>query len=252
MSVLCDIDTVHKTYGHGPAAVEALRGVSLTIDEGEFTVISGPSGSGKSTLLNLVGCLDVCDRGTLTLLGHDVAKLSAKALAQLRAQRIGFIFQSFNLIPVLTARENVELALQLAGDTKGDRVKRATEALERVGLADMVHRRPNQLSGGQQQRVAVARALVKEPALVVADEPTANLDSTTGANVLDLMRDMNKELGITFLFSTHDPLIMVRARRILLLRDGRIEDDEIKTRSDLTREVERKALQDMLHNLADY
>ncbi|MCB9679267.1 MAG: ABC transporter ATP-binding protein [Alphaproteobacteria bacterium] len=252
MSVLCDIKDVKKVYGSGPAAVQALRGVNLTIDEGEFTVISGPSGSGKSTLLNLVGCLDVCDEGVMTLLGHDVKKLSPKGLAQLRAERIGFIFQSFNLIPVLTARENVELALQLAGDTKGDRVKRASEALDRVGLGDYLHRRPNQLSGGQQQRVAVARALVKEPALVVADEPTANLDSNTGAAVLDLMRDMNKQLGITFLFSTHDPLIMVRARRILLLRDGQIEDDEIKTRSDLTREVERKAVQEMLHNLADY
>jgi len=252
MSVLCDIDGVHKIYGSGPSAVEALRGIRLTIDEGEFTVISGPSGSGKSTLLNLVGCLDVCDRGTLTLLGHDVSKLRPRALAKLRAERIGFIFQSFNLIPVLTARENVELALQLAGDTQGDRSKRAIEALERVGLAELVDRRPNQLSGGQQQRVAVARALVKKPALVIADEPTANLDSTSGAQVLDLMREMNKELGITFLFSTHDPLIMVRARRILLLRDGLIEDDEIKTRSDLTREVERKAVQSMLHELADY
>jgi putative ABC transport system ATP-binding protein len=246
MTALCELRNVDKIYGSGPTAVRALDRVNLTIEEGEFTVISGPSGSGKSTLLNLVGCLDVPSAGTVRVLGKDVGALSPRALATLRGERIGFIFQSFNLIPVLTTTENVALALQLAGDTKGDRKMRAAEALDRVGLGKMLDRRPHQLSGGQQQRVAVARALVKKPRLVIADEPTANLDSKTGATVLDLMREMNKELGVTFLFSTHDPQIMARARRILLLRDGIIDEDELKSQSDFTAEVERAELARML------
>ncbi len=223
---LVDVENVVKTYGSGPAAVSALRGVSVVIEPGEFTVISGPSGSGKSTLLNLIGCLDVPDNGVVRIEGRDVGALSGVELAALRARRIGFIFQSFNLIPVLSAVENVELALQLARDTKGDRRARATVALSAVGLGGLLDRRPNQLSGGQQQRVAVARALVKQPALVIADEPTANLDSSSGTAVLDIMREMNEGRGVTFLFSTHDPKVMERARRIVTLTDGAITSDE--------------------------
>jgi putative ABC transport system ATP-binding protein len=223
---LVDIDHAVKTYGSGPAAVHALRGVSVDVEPGEFTVISGPSGSGKSTLLNLIGCLDVPDSGTVRIEGRDVGHLSGPELAALRARRIGFIFQSFNLIPVLSAVENVELALQLAGDQGSDRRKRAGDALTAVGLGAMLDRRPSQLSGGQQQRVAVARALVKQPALVIADEPTANLDSASGTAVLDIMREMNQERGVTFLFSTHDPKVVERAHRIVTLTDGAITADE--------------------------
>jgi putative ABC transport system ATP-binding protein len=223
---LVDIDHAVKTYGSGPAAVHALRGVSVDVEPGEFTVISGPSGSGKSTLLNLIGCLDVPDSGTVRIEGRDVGRLSGPELAALRARRIGFIFQSFNLIPVLSAVENVELALQLAGDQGSDRRKRAGDALTAVGLGAMLDRRPSQLSGGQQQRVAVARALVKQPALVIADEPTANLDSASGTAVLDIMREMNQERGVTFLFSTHDPKVVERAHRIVTLTDGAITADE--------------------------
>jgi len=217
-----------KTYGQGAAEVHALRGVSISIAPGEFTVISGPSGSGKSTLLNLIGCLDSPTKGRVQLEGTDVSMLRGPQLAALRARRIGFIFQSFNLIPVLTARENVELALQLAKYDGSDAKARAEAALAAVGLGDLYDRRPNQLSGGQQQRVAVARALVKEPALVIADEPTANLDSKTGSAVLDIMREMNEERNITFLFSTHDPKVMARAHRVVTLTDGLITADEAR------------------------
>lgn len=225
MSAICRLEGVSKTYGSGNTAVYALRNVSLSLFGGEFTVFSGPSGSGKTTLLNLVGCLDVPSAGLVELEGQDVAKLSGNALSALRARRIGFIFQSFNLIPVLTAAENVELALQLAGDTGADRKKRVQQTLEAVGIGNLGDRRPNQLSGGQQQRVAVARALVKRPALVIADEPTANLDSKTGAQVLDVMKALNQELGTTFVFSTHDPKVMDRARRIVTLSDGELVSD---------------------------
>jgi putative ABC transport system ATP-binding protein len=222
---ICELRDVTKEYGTGDARVAALKGVSLAVEPGEFTVISGPSGSGKTTLFNLVGCLDKPTRGTVRLEDHDVVGLSAGALAKLRARRIGFVFQSFNLIPVFTAVENVELALQLAGDNGSDRRARAQAALAEVGLADLAHRRPNQLSGGQQQRVAIARALVKRPALVIADEPTANLDSKTGEAVVELMRSMNQKLGATFLFSTHDPAVMAHAQREVKLHDGEIVDD---------------------------
>ncbi len=226
---LVEIVDVVKAYGQGAAEVHALRGVSVAIEAGEFTVISGPSGSGKSTLLNLIGCLDTPSRGKVTLEGQDLSKLTGPALASVRARRIGFIFQSFNLIPVLTARENVELALQLAGDVGTDRTARAEKALVDVGLSGMFDRRPSQLSGGQQQRVAVARALVKRPALIIADEPTANLDSKIGKQILDIMRDMNERDGITFLFSTHDPNVMERARRVVTLTDGSVTRDDRRT-----------------------
>lgn len=221
---LCELSQVVKCYGVGETRVEALRGVSVSFQPGEFTVISGPSGSGKTTLLNLVGCLDVPTSGRVEVAGRDLSTLNDRQLARLRAEKIGFIFQSFNLVPVLTATENVETALHLAG-TPGDRHQRAQEILRHVGLGNMLERRPGQLSGGQQQRVAVARALVKGPALVIADEPTANLDSATGTQVLDIMRRMNEELGVTFLFSTHDPMVKERARRVVILRDGHIEED---------------------------
>ncbi len=222
---LVQLQDVARTYLLGDVEVRALEGVSLSIGAGEFTVFAGPSGSGKSTLLNLVGCLDRPSRGVVSVEGRDVAGLDDDALGGLRAQRIGFIFQSFNLVPVFTAFENVELALRLAGVQEG-RAERTEAALRQVGLADYLHRRPSQLSGGQQQRVAIARALVKRPALVIADEPTANLDSHNGEAILDLMRQMNEEHGVTFLFSTHDPAVMARARRVVRLLDGRVVADE--------------------------
>jgi putative ABC transport system ATP-binding protein len=224
---LCELKNVSKTYGGGAALVHALEDVTLSFEPGEFTVISGPSGSGKSTLLNLVGCLDVPSEGSVWIAGTDVSTLGDDALARLRRNQIGFIFQSFNLVPVLSAAENVETALQLAR-TPGNRRAMAEEILAQVGLASMVNRRPNQLSGGQQQRVAVARALVKHPAIVIADEPTANLDSHTGTQILDIMRRMNEEHGTTFLFSTHDQMVMGHARRVVRLHDGRVEADDVR------------------------
>ncbi len=221
---LVQVQDATKTYRLGEQDVVALAGVSVDVRPGEFTVFAGPSGSGKSTLLNLVGCPDRPTSGTVRLEGHDVEALDDEALGAIRARRVGFVFQSFNLVPVLTALENVELALRLAGVTVGT-FARAEEALVDVGLGDFLSRRPAQLSGGQQQRVAIARALVKAPALVVADEPTANLDSRNGAAILDLMRRMNEEQQVTFLFSTHDPQVMERARRIVRLVDGRVVSD---------------------------
>jgi putative ABC transport system ATP-binding protein len=223
---ICELIDVTRSYGEGEARVDALRDVRLTIEPGEFTVLSGPSGSGKTTLLNLIGLLDQPTSGRVLLEGQDVSGLSSSALAHKRAQRIGFIFQSFNLVPVLSAVENVELALQLSGVADAGRAGRAAEALRAVGLGAQLDRRPTQLSGGQQQRVAIARALVKGPALVIADEPTANLDSHNGGTILDLMREMNEARGVTFVFSTHDPMVMARARRVVHLRDGAIVEDE--------------------------
>ncbi len=223
---LCEVQNASKVYRMGDITVHALSGVSVSVGSGEFTVFSGPSGSGKSTLLNLIGCLDRPSSGKVLLEGQDVASLADAALGQVRARRIGFIFQSFNLIPVLTAYENVELALRLAGQLQ-DAESRVRQALSDVGLADYLGRRPSQLSGGQQQRVAIARALVKRPALVIADEPTANLDSKNGAAILDLMKEMNRRDGVTFLFSTHDPMVMSHARRIVSLRDGEVVGDTV-------------------------
>ena len=226
---ICALRDARKTYGEGATLVRALDDVTVSFEAGEFTVISGPSGSGKTTLLNMVGLLDVPSAGEVEIDGQHTEKLSSRELAAIRAQRIGFIFQSFNLVPVLTAVENVELALQLSAAPTADRRKRSEDALTAVGLGEHLNRRPNQLSGGQQQRVAIARALVKNPALVIADEPTANLDSVTGAKILDLMRQMNEERQVTFLFSTHDPMVMERARRVVHLRDGKVVDDERRT-----------------------
>ena len=222
---ICKLNAVTRVYGSGATEVAAIKDIDLTIEAGEFTVLSGPSGSGKTTLLNQIGCLDAPSSGELILDGTAVAGLSSRALSHLRGEKIGFIFQSFNLVPVLTAVENVELALQLAG--RPDEARAAALAiLPKVGLGGLEHRRPNELSGGQQQRVAIARALVKKPVLVIADEPTANLDSANGEQILALMQELNATLGTTFLFSTHDPMVIAHARRVVSLRDGRVVSDE--------------------------
>jgi putative ABC transport system ATP-binding protein len=226
---ICELVDVHKIYRMGEIEVPALRGVDVSISSGEFTVFSGPSGSGKSTLLNLIGLLDVPSKGQVLIEGQDVSRLSEDALGVMRARKIGFIFQSFNLIPVLSAFENVELALQLSDDPpKSERRDRVRKALVEVGLEKYMDRRPSQLSGGQQQRVAVARALVKEPALVIADEPTANLDSKNSAQILEIMQRLNDEHHATFLFSTHDPMVVNHARRIVHILDGELQRIEEK------------------------
>jgi putative ABC transport system ATP-binding protein len=215
---------VSKTYRLGKLTVTALDGVSLTVASGEFLAVAGPSGSGKTTLLNLIGCLDTPTSGEVEIDGEPVSALSSGQRADLRARKLGFIFQTFNLIPVLTAYENVEYPL-LIHRRGGDVATRVRAALEQVGLADRARHRPTELSGGQQQRVAIARALVSEPALVLADEPTANLDSHTGHDIIELMRRLNRERGTTFVFSTHDPRIMTAADRVLEISDGRIRPE---------------------------
>ncbi len=227
MPIAARLTDVHKTYQVGAVEVPALRGVDVEIEEGEFVSFAGPSGSGKTTLLNLLGALDVPTRGTVEVGGRATAGLSPATLADFRNRHLGFVFQTFNLIPVLTALENVEFPLQLLGVKEAAERRRRVEALlEEVGLAGLGDRRPSELSGGQQQRVAVARALIKEPTLVLADEPTANLDSNTALEIITLMKEMNARRGTTFIFSTHDRLVMEHARRLVRLRDGRIEDEE--------------------------
>lgn len=215
-----------RTYSQGALRVEALRGVDVDIDAGEFTALMGPSGSGKTTLLNLIGGLDTPTGGTVQVDGKEVSSLDKTRRSDLRRERIGFIFQSYNLVPVLTARENTEFVLMLQGVPAAERARRAKETLAAVGLAGLEDRKPGELSGGQQQRVAVARAIATQPAIVLADEPTANLDTETKAALIDLMRRLNEEHGVTFLFSTHDPEVIAAARRVITLRDGRIEADE--------------------------
>ena len=217
-----------KTYQQGKLSVEALRGVDLDIARGEFTAICGPSGSGKTTLLNLIGALDVPTEGTVTVAGRDLSQLSATKRAQLRLDEIGFVFQAYNLVPVLSAYENAEFVMMLQGVPAGERKKRLGAIFATVGLQGLERRRPAELSGGQQQRVAVARAVVAEPALILADEPTANLDTTTGAALLDMMRELNQDKNVTFIFSTHDQRVMDRARRLIVLEDGLIVDDQHK------------------------
>lgn len=223
---ICELENACRHYGSGPTLVKALDDFSVTFEPGEFAVLSGPSGSGKTTALNLIGLLDNPTSGVVKIDGQSTAGLSSRALTEIRGHKIGFIFQSFNLVPVLSALENVELALHLSGLNEGVTRELATEALAEVGLGDLLDRRPNQLSGGQQQRVAIARALVKKPKLLIADEPTANLDSKTGNQVLDLMARLNQEHDATFLFSTHDPMVMERARRVVKILDGRLVADE--------------------------
>jgi putative ABC transport system ATP-binding protein len=213
---------VTKSYRLGAASVPALRGVSLTVDRAALVALAGPSGSGKSTLLNLIGCLDRPDSGEVWLGDLRVSHLSPAKLTPIRRARLGFVFQSFNLVPVLTAYENVEYALLLAGTARAVRRERVDDLLDRVGLAGKQARRPHELSGGERQRVAIARALVNGPALVLADEPTANLDSTTGAAVLDLMEDLRDRLGVAFLFASHDPRLLDRMDSVVFLQDGRL------------------------------
>jgi putative ABC transport system ATP-binding protein len=222
VSDVVTVKDVRKTYRLGTQTVTALAGVSLTVGAGEFMAVAGPSGSGKTTLLNLIGCLDTPTSGEIAIDGEAVARLSAGRRADLRARKLGFVFQTFNLIPVLTAWENVEYPL-LVYRRGGDVAGRVRQALEQVGLGERARHRPSELSGGQQQRVAIARALVGEPSLVLADEPTANLDSATGREIVALMRRLNRERGTTFVFSTHDPRIMTAADRVLEISDGRLQ-----------------------------
>ena len=214
------LDQVVKEYRMGTVVVPAVAGVSLTLEPARFSVIIGPSGSGKTTLLNLIGCIDGATGGRVEVCGTDVSTLDDDRLSDFRARHIGFIFQNFNLIPVLSAIENVEYPLLLTGMAKAERRRRAVALLEAVGLADQARRRPNEMSGGQRQRVAIARALVGEPDLVLADEPTANLDSRTGAAIIDLMHEMQARARTTFVFSTHDPAVMEHADSIFVIRDG--------------------------------
>ncbi len=225
---MIQVKNVVKDYHTGETVVHALRGVSMDIDQGEFISIAGPSGSGKTTLLNLIGCIDKVDSGEVIIHGQPVSGLNKNELALFRRKNLGFVFQSFNLIPVLTALENVSFVLSLL-DVSDNEVKERTMALlKEVGLEGMENRRPSRLSGGQQQRVAIARALIKQPQIILADEPTANLDSKTGRDILDLMEVMNKKHNTTFVFSTHDQMVMDFAHRLVLLHDGEIIQDERK------------------------
>ena len=222
------IESIHKTYNPDKIPVHALRGVDLQIEAGEFTAIVGPSGSGKTTLLNIIGGLDRPSGGKIFINDTDISGLSDNDMIKFRKDNIGFVFQAYNLIPVLTARENVEFVMMLQNKSQQERDNRTDELLEAVGLSDKKDNRPSELSGGQQQRVAVARALATKPTFVLADEPTANLDSQSTASLLDLMAALNKEEGITFVFSTHDQRVIDRARRVVTLVDGKIETDEVR------------------------
>ena len=218
------VRSLTKVYHQGDLEVPALRGVDLDIEEGEFTALAGPSGSGKTTLLNILGALDSPTAGTVEVAGRDVTAIGKGDAADFRLDTVGFIFQAYNLVPVLTAYENAEFTLLLRGVDADRRRETVMPLLDRVGLGDMMDRKPHELSGGQQQRVAVVRALATSPAIVLADEPTANLDSATSAGLLDLMLELNSELGTTFVFSTHDPTVIERARRVVRLLDGRVSD----------------------------
>ena len=220
-----ELRNVSKVYRQNSLAVQALADISLVIPKKDFACLSGPSGSGKSTLLNLIGGLDKPTSGEISVDGQRVDQMSKGDLAQLRLHKIGFVFQAYNLIPVLTARENVEFVMQLQGVSAGERRDRARAILKEVGLSDLEDRRPGELSGGQQQRVAVARAIVSEPSLVLADEPTANLDSKTATALMEMLVHMNTEHNVTFIFSTHDKLVMDFSQRLIKLHDGRIVED---------------------------
>lgn len=223
---------VKRSYLLGKNRVTALNGINLTMNKGEFVVLKGASGSGKSTLLNIVGAMDDADSGEVTITGHELGKMTDNQKSALRSKHIGFIFQSFNLIPVLTALENVQYPLSLQGAANAK--ARAQKALEQVGLGEFIHNRPNQLSGGQMQRVAIARAIVTEPDIVLADEPTANLDSETSKQIMTLLESLNKDLGITFLFATHHDFVLQRASRIIELKDGLLASDIAQTAQPLS------------------
>lgn len=223
------VENATKIYKIGEVETRALDRVSLSIEEGEFTALVGPSGSGKTTLLQLMGCLDKPDSGTVKVAGQDVTRLKANPRADLRREKIGFIFQFFALVPVLCAYENVELPMLLNNVGAKERRERAMGLLESVGLADRVNHRPDQLSGGEQQRVAIARALAPKPLLVLADEPTANLDTDNGAQAMDIMQRLNDETGTAFIFATHDPRVMDYAKRVVEMLDGKIDNGDAKT-----------------------
>ena len=225
-----EVSGLTKDYvDRGQVTTHALRGVNLTVNQGEFMAIAGPSGSGKTTLLNLIGALDTATSGSIRVDGRDIGGLSQLELSDLRRDRIGFVFQAYNLIPVLTAGENAEYVMELKGLPAADRHRRIAELFERMGIRDLMHTRPLKMSGGQQQRVAVARAIASEPAIVLADEPTANLDQATGRSLVELMRELNRERRVTFVFSTHDPMVLERADRVVRLVDGQVASDDVKS-----------------------
>ena len=228
MKHVIETEHVHRFFGEGEVGVAALDDISIKIEQGEFSAIIGPSGSGKTTFLQLVGGLDNPTSGRVWLSGTNIAEMTGRELSDFRRDHIGFIFQSYNLIPVLSAEENIEYVMLLQGVSADKRHKRVREVLSVVGLEGLGDRRPAQLSGGQQQRVAVARAMASSPDIILADEPTANLDSATGAALLDVMRQLNEEQDMTFVFSTHDQKIMDRAKRLIHLHDGKVEQDETK------------------------
>lgn len=217
-----------KTYSDEGVPVPAVRGVDLAIRSGEFTAIVGPSGSGKTTFLNIISGLDKATEGRVWLRGQLISEMNARKLSDFRRDNIGFIFQAYNLIPVLTVEENIEYIMLLQGVPKKERHERVMRILKDVGLEGFEERRPPQISGGQQQRVAIARAMVSQPALILADEPTANLDSKTGGDLVDMMRELNEKTGMTFIFSTHDHTVMRKARRLISLRDGQVASDEVR------------------------
>lgn len=225
---IIEIKNLHKVYTYNSVSVNALNGINLEFEEGEFSAIVGPSGSGKTTLLNIIGGLDDATQGTVVIDNVEINKLSARKLTDFRMKNIGFVFQAYNLVPVLTAGENVEFIMHLQGADKKERETRTQELLQGVGLGQLTDRRPSKLSGGQQQRVAVARALASKPKFVLADEPTANLDSKSTENLLDIMEKLNKEEKITFIFSTHDARVVSKARRVITLEDGKIVSDKKK------------------------
>lgn len=224
MSII-QIKSLHKIYEQEAVPVVAINGINLVFERGEFTAIVGPSGSGKTTLLNIIGGLDDATQGEVIIDGQNIEMLSNRQKTDFRMNHIGFVFQAYNLIPVFTAKENVEFVMQLQGKSKAEREARTTELLEAVGLADRMESRPNKLSGGQQQRVAVARALASKPKFILADEPTANLDSKTTENLLAIMEKLNKDEGVTFIFSTHDQRVMAKARRVITIEDGVVISD---------------------------
>ncbi len=229
-NLIIQIEKLHKVYVLGKTKVHALRGIDMDVLRGEYLAIMGPSGSGKSTLMNIIGCLDVPTTGTYRLNGQDVSGLNDDELAKIRNKEIGFVFQTFNLLPRATALHNVELPLIYNGTPASKRKEKAQKALEIVGLADRMHHKPNELSGGQRQRVAIARALVNDPTLILADEPTGNLDTTTGAEIMEIFDRLNEE-GNTIILVTHEDFIAEHARRIIRLKDGKIENQEILSQS---------------------
>jgi putative ABC transport system ATP-binding protein len=227
MNIVECID-IKKTYRQGKVEVKALNGVNLSIKKGAFVALAGPSGSGKTTMLNIIGGLDLADSGRVIMDGNALEDMTQSELANLRLRNVGFVFQAYNLIPVLSALENVEFVMLLQGVPQTERRERAKAILDDVGLEGKYDRRPAELSGGQQQRVAVARAIVSNPSIVLADEPTANLDSKTGKGLLEMMKQMNEKKNATFIFSTHDKMVMDYARRLVLIRDGIVADDQVR------------------------